>query len=131
MLREAVELAPIFCDQVEYHPYLPQGPVLDVCLEHDLLLTAYSPFAHGFVHDDAQLAEIGARHGKSAGQVALRWLLDQPNVAAIPKASSHDRRAQNLDVFDFALSDDERAAVAALSQRRLRTADPPWAPDWD
>lgn len=131
LLREALALAPIFADQVEYHPYLPQGPVLHECLEHDLLLIAYSPFAHGAVHDDPELARIGARHGKSAGQVALRWLLDQPNVATIPKASSHARRAENLDVFDFELDDDERAAVAALSARRLRTADPPWAPDWD
>ncbi len=131
LLREALALAPILCDQVEYHPYLPQGPVMRECLEHDLLLTAYSPFAHGYVHDDPALREIGARHGKSAGQVALRWLLDQPNVVTIPKASSHERRAENLDVFDFALDDDERAAVAALSERRVRTADPPWAPDWD
>lgn len=131
LLREALSLAPIFCDQVEYHPYLPQGPVMHECLEHDLLLTAYSPFAHGYVHEDATLREIGARHGKSAGQVALRWLLDHPNVAAIPKASSHERRAENMDVFDFELDDDERAAVAALSQRHLRTADPDWAPDWD
>ena len=131
LLREALALAPILCDQVEYHAYLPQGPVMHECLEHDLLLTAYSPFAHGHVHEDPTLAEIGARHGKSAGQVALRWLLDQPHVAAMPKASSHERRAENIDVFDFALDDEERAAVAALSQRHLRTADPPWAPDWD
>jgi 2,5-diketo-D-gluconate reductase B len=131
LLREALQLAPIFCDQVEYHPYLPQGPAMHECLEHDLLLTAYSPFAHGHVHEDATLRAIGARHGKSAGQVALRWLLDQPNVVAIPKASSHARRAENLDVFDFDLDDDERAAVAALSARRLRTADPDFAPAWD
>jgi 2,5-diketo-D-gluconate reductase B len=131
LLREALELAPIFADQVEYHPFLPQGPVMHECLEHDVLLTAYSPFAHGHVHDDPQLAQIGERHGKSAGQVSLRWLLDQPNVVAIPKASSHARRAENLDVFDFELDDDERAAIAALSSRHLRTADPPWAPVWD
>jgi diketogulonate reductase-like aldo/keto reductase len=131
LLRQALELAPIFAVQVEYHPYLPQGPVMSVCHEHDLLLTAYSPFAHGRVHEDPVLQEIGARHGKSAGQVALRWLLDQPHVVAIPKASSHDRRAENLDVFDFDLSDEERGRVAALSQRHLRTADPPWAPVWD
>jgi 2,5-diketo-D-gluconate reductase B len=131
LLREALSLAPLLCDQVEYHAYLPQGAVMHECLEHDLLLTAYSPFAHGHLHEDPVLARIGARHGKSAGQVALRWLLDQPNVAALPKASSHERRAENLDVFDFALEDEERAAVAALSARHLRTADPPWAPDWD
>jgi 2,5-diketo-D-gluconate reductase B len=131
LLREALELAPIFANQVEYHPYLPQGAVMSVCLEHDVLLTAYSPFAHGHVHEDPVLQEIGGRHGKSAGQVSLRWLLDQPGVAAIPKASSHERRAQNLDVFDFDLDDEERGRVAALSQRHLRTADPPWAPAWD
>ena len=131
LLREALTLAPIFANQVEYHPYLPQGAVLHECLEHDLLLDAYSPFAHGHVHDDPVLTEIGARHGKSAGQVSLRWLLDQPHVAALPKASSHERRAENLDVFDFDLTDDERAAVAALSERRLRTANPDFAPDWD
>lgn len=131
LLREALEYAPIFCDQVEYHPYLPQGPVMHECLEHDLLLTAYSPFAPGAVHDDPTLREIGARYGKSAGQVALRWLLDQPNVCTIPKASSHERRAENFDVFDFDLDDDERATIAALARRHVRTADPAWAPDWD
>jgi 2,5-diketo-D-gluconate reductase B len=131
LLARALGIAPIFANQVEYHPFLPQGPVMHLCLEHDLLLDAYSPFAHGLVHRDPVLSEIGARHGKSAGQVALRWLLDQPNVAALPKASSHARRAENLDVFDFELDDEERARVAALSHRHMRTADPPWAPAWD
>jgi 2,5-diketo-D-gluconate reductase B len=131
LLEQALELAPIFANQVEYHPYLPQGPVMHLCLEHDLLLDAYSPFAHGLIHREPVLAEIGARYGKSVGQVALRWLLDQPNVAVLPKASSHERRAQNLDVFDFDLTDEERGRIAALSERHLRTADPPWAPAWD
>lgn len=131
LLREAVQLAPIFTNQVEYHPYLPQGPVMHACLEHDVLLTAYSPFARGLVFQDPLLAEIGARYGKSAGQVSLRWLLDQPNVIAIPKASSRDRRAENLDVFDFDLTDEERGAIAALSHRHLRTSDPDFAPAWD
>jgi 2,5-diketo-D-gluconate reductase B len=130
LLREAVQLAPVFCNQVEYHPYLSQAAVLDVCREHDVLLTAYSPFAHGHLLDDPVLTEIGAAHGKSAGQVSLRWLLDQPGVAVIPKASSHDRRAQNLDVFDFTLDDDERDRIAGLERGR-RTANPPWAPAWD
>jgi 2,5-diketo-D-gluconate reductase B len=131
LLRAALALAPIFANQVEYHPYLPQGPVMHECLEHDLLLTAYSPFAHGLVHRDPLLAEIGARYGKSPAQVSLRWLLDQPNVATIPKASSHERRAENLDVFDFDLTDDERGAIADLSRRHLRTGDPDWSPRWD
>jgi 2,5-diketo-D-gluconate reductase B len=76
------------------------------------------------------LHEIGEAHGKSAGQVALRWLLDQPNVCALPKASSSERRAENIDVFDFALTDEERAAVAGL-EHGGRTIEPGWAPEWD
>lgn len=76
------------------------------------------------------LTEIGEAHGKSAGQVALRWLLDQPQVCALPKASSHGRRAEKIAVFDFALSDEERGRIADLARGR-RTADPSFAPEWD
>jgi 2,5-diketo-D-gluconate reductase B len=126
----ALEHGPVFCNQVEYHPYLGQRDLLAQAREHDLLLTAYSPFAHGRLHDDPVLGEIGEVHGRTAGQVALRWLLDQPQVCVLPKASSHERRAENLDVFDFSLTDDERDQVAALEDG-VRTADPPWAPAWD
>jgi 2,5-diketo-D-gluconate reductase B len=62
--------------------------------------------------------------------VALRWLLDQPGVSPIPKASSHDRRLENFEALDIELTDDERAEIDALP-KDVRTADPPWAPDWD
>jgi 2,5-diketo-D-gluconate reductase B len=130
MLATALEHAPVFCDQVEYHPFLGQDRLLDLAREHDVLVTAYSPLAHGKVPDDPTLTEIGEAHGKTAGQVALRWLLDQPDVSPIPKASSHARRVENFDVFDFELSDDERARIDALP-KDVRTADPDFAPDWD
>jgi 2,5-diketo-D-gluconate reductase B len=130
LVREALELAPIVCDQVEYHPYLGQPALLELARDRDLMLTAYSPLAHGAVPRDPVLREIGEAHGKSAGQVVLRWLLDQPQVAAVPKASSHEHRAANLDVYDFELSDAERGRIASL-QRGQRTADPGWAPEWD
>jgi len=130
LVAQALQLAPILCNQVEYHPYLGQPEVLAQAREHDLLLTAYSPLAQGAALKDPLLREIGEAHGKSAGQVVLRWLLDQPNVAAIPKASSHEHRAANLDIFDFELSDDERGAIAGL-ERGGRKIDPSWAPDWD
>ena len=131
LLRQAIELAPIFCDQVEYHPYLAQGPVMHECLEHDVLLTAYSPFAHGHVHEDPLLREIGARHGKSAGQVVAA-------VAARP--AERGDAAEGLQPrppcgeprrLRLRPDDEERAAVAALARRHLRTADPEWAPEWD
>ena len=80
--------------------------------------------------DDPTLTAIGEAHGKTAGQVALRWLLDQPNVSPIPKASSHERRVENFEVFDFELSDEDRAKIDALPKDD-RVIDPRWAPDWD
>ncbi|MDP9294039.1 MAG: aldo/keto reductase, partial [Actinomycetota bacterium] len=106
-----LDLAPVFADQVEFHPFLGQGDVLELAVERDFMVTAYSPLAQGKVVRDGTLREIAETHGKSPGQVALRWLLDQPNVSAIPKASSHERRAENFDVFDFDITGEERARI--------------------
>lgn len=130
LLAQALEHAPVFCDQVEYHPFLGQERLLELARERDVLVTAYSPLAHGRVPGDATLSEIGEAHGKSAGQVALRWLLDQPGVSPIPKASSHERRVENFEVFDFSLSDDERARIEALPKDD-RQIDPDFGPDWE
>jgi 2,5-diketo-D-gluconate reductase B len=130
MLREAIGLAPIFTDQVEFHPFLGQDALVELAIEKDFMVTAYSPLARGKVPEDATLREIGAAHGKTAGQVALRWLLDTPQVCTIPKASSHERRVENFEVFDFELTDDERARIDALPKGE-RIIDPGFAPDWD
>jgi 2,5-diketo-D-gluconate reductase B len=130
LLREALELAPLICDQVEYHPYLGQPAVLELARERDLMVTAYSPLARGAVLRDPVIREIAEVHGKSPGQIVLRWLLDQPNLAAIPKASSHEHRVSNLDVFGFELTDAQRGAIAGL-ERGGRTIDPSFGPDWD
>jgi len=130
MLREALEHAPLICNQIEYHPYLAQPQILEVVREHGLMATAYSPLAQGEVLRDRVLVEIAEAHDRSPAQVALRWLLDQPQVAAVPKASTREHRATNLDVFDFDLTDEERGRIAGL-ERGHRTIDPPWAPGWD
>ena len=130
MLRKALSVAPIFADQVEFHPYLRQDALVDLAAEKDFMVAAYSPLARGKVPANETLQEIGEAHGKSAGQVALRWLLDKPQVCAIPKASSHERRVENLEVFDFELTGEERAAIDALPKDE-RIIDPGWAPDWD
>jgi 2,5-diketo-D-gluconate reductase B len=130
MLREAIGLAPIFTDQVEFHPFLGQDALVELAIEKDFMVTAYSPLARGKVPEDATLREIGEAHGKTAGQVALRWLLDTPQVCTIPKASSHERRVENFEVFDFELTDDERARIDALPKGE-RIIDPGFAPDWD
>lgn len=112
-LREAMDASrtPIVTNQVKYHPYTDQSELLAFCVENDVTLTAYSPLARGDVASDDALAEIGGRHGKTPSQVALRWLLQQEHVIPIPKAASRDHQRENLDVFDFRLSDDEMERI--------------------
>ena len=123
--------ADLLCDQVEYHPYLSQRAVLQAVRRRGMMLTAYAPVAKGRAAGDAVIAEIGRRYDKSAAQVCLRWLIEQEGVAAIPKASSRAHLAANIDIFDFALSGEDRARIDALQGRRRLLDVPGWSPDWD
>lgn len=115
LLEQAVKRCPdLLCDQVEYHPFLSQRPLLAALGRHDMMLTAYSPLARGGVLRDRTLAGIARKYQKSPAQVTLRWLLDQERVAAIPKAASAAHLAANLDIFDFTLAAEDRAAIDAL-----------------
>jgi len=116
LLREALDRAPVLCDQVEFHPYQPQPGVLELARERDVLITAYSPFAEGRLLDDPVLRQVADELGRTPAQVALRWLLDQPQVSTIPKASTHERREENLAVFDFDLTEDQRGRIAGLAR---------------
>lgn len=132
LLGEAVEThgADLLCNQVEYHPFLSQRAVTVALKRYGLMLTAYTPLGQGHVQRNRTLAAIGAKYGKSAAQVALRWLIDQENVAAIPKAANRDHLAANIDIFDFTLAAEDRAAIDALRGNR-RFIDPGWGPSWD
>ena len=129
LLQEALGYASIFCNQVEYHPFLSQSDLLEVCRSNDVLLTAYSPIAHGAVVEEPVLQDIGRKYGKSSVQVTLRWLVQQPHVAAIPKAASPERRRQNLDIFDFELTPVEMEQIFGLAQGK-RLINPSHAPEW-
>lgn len=113
-LEDAAEHAEVFCNQVEYHVYRKQEALLNQAQEKDYLLVAYKPLSRGGVGRDDTLREIGETHGKTAAQVALRWLVQQEKVAAIPKATGEDHLRSNLDVFDFRLSDEEMDRVSSL-----------------
>lgn len=132
LLDEAIRVhgADLFANQVEYHPFMAQPRVLKAVREAGMLLTAYLPLARGAVFQSDLLREIGARHGKSAGQVALRWLIQQDGVAAIPRSSRIENIRANLDVFDFELQPDEMDRIAGLDEHR-RLCDFDWSPDWD
>ncbi len=134
MLDEAIRLCPepLVTLQAECHPYLDQTKVIAACRERGLVLTAYCPLARGGLANDPVLAEIAQRTGKTFAQVALRWLVQQGIIAPIPRSSNPARIAQNIDVFDFALSDDDMRRISALKKPNGRIADPYGrAPVWD
>ncbi len=129
LMQRAAAHAPIFCNQVEFHPYLDQSALRALAQECDALLTAYSPIVRGAVLHDKTLQDIAAAHGKTPVQVTLRWLLQLDHVAAIPKASDSQHRRQNFDLFDFELDHEEMRRIDALACGK-RTVDPSWAPAW-
>ncbi|NPU68873.1 aldo/keto reductase [Bradyrhizobium sp. 83012] len=132
LLDEAVALSPepLVCNQVEYHPYLDQTKVREACARHGLALVAYSPIAKGKIRNDATLTRIGRAHGKSPAQICLRWLVQQ-NVVAIPRTSKIERLSENLEVFDFELSEQEMADIFAMGSPEGRMTNFAFAPKWD
>lgn len=112
-LQKAERLADssIVTDQVLYHPLKDQSQLLQYCVDNGVALTAYSPLARGAIVGDDLLSRIGEHYDKTAVQVALRWLLQQESVVAIPKATRRNHVAENLDVFDFSLTDTEMARI--------------------
>jgi 2,5-diketo-D-gluconate reductase B len=132
MLRRAVDEigAPIACNQIEYHVFLDQAPMLGYLRSKAIPLVAYCPLAQGRAAESAELAQIAAKHGASAAQVALKWLLDQEGVAAIPKAGRRASQRANLDARSLTLDEEDRRVIASLPKRQ-RLVNPPFAPLWD
>jgi diketogulonate reductase-like aldo/keto reductase len=117
VLAEAQKLskAPLATDQVEYHPYLSQKTLIAAAHAAGTSITAWSPLAQGKVAEDPVLIAIGQAHGKTPGQVTLRWLIQQ-GVIAIPRTKTPARVVENFDVLDFELSDVEMASIFALAR---------------
>jgi 2,5-diketo-D-gluconate reductase B len=128
--REALDLAPVIVNQVEYHPFLDQSAVLEVCRERDVELTAYRPLFKGAALEDPVLVEIADAHGATPAQVTLAWLIGQERVSAVPKASSPERRRENLGALELELTAEERERIDALPKDR-RAVETQWSPDWD
>ncbi len=115
-VEEATQYATIFCNQVEYHADKNQDALVQQAQQMDYLLTAYSPLDKGELISNETLEEIGEAHGKSAAQVALRWLIQQDHVCTIPRSSDAEHRQSNFDVFDFELSEEEMSRISGLSR---------------
>ncbi|HEY0598808.1 aldo/keto reductase [Brevundimonas sp.] len=119
---QALSTAKLVTNQVEYHPYLKLTTLLDTARDLGSSITAWSPLAQGKVADDPTLNDIGRAHGKTPGQVTLRWLIQQ-NVIAIPRTAKESRAAENFDIFDFSLSAGEMDRIHALARPDGRLGD--------
>ena len=128
-LCETFEIKPMI-NQVEMHPFFQQQRNIDTMNEYGVVPEAWAPFNEGlrdFFHHPI-LTEIGKKYNKSAAQVALRWNI-QRGVVVIPKTVHEDRMKQNIDVFDFTLSAEDMAQIAALDighSEIVNHFDPQW-----
>ena len=132
MLDEAwkVTTEPLVCNQIEVHPFINQDKILAANKKHGMVTVAYVPIARGKVPGAEALERIAKAHGKTAAQVSLRYLV-QLGCSAIPRSSNPEHIKQNLDVFDFKLSDAEMADLKKLNATNMRVVNPPHAPEWD
>ncbi len=119
---QAASKARIITNQVEYHPYLSLKTLRATAEELGSSITAWSPLAQGQIADDPVIGEIAAAHGKTPGQVTLRWLIQQ-DVIAIPRTVKPERAAENFDIWDFELSAEEMQRIHALARPDGRLGD--------
>lgn len=110
-------------NQVELHVFLQQPELVNFCQEHDILVEAYSPLAHGQGMDEPALAKLAQKYDKTAGQIMLRWCVEQGTVP-LPKSVHQERIQENIDIFDFKFDEADTKLLASLN-RNLRTC---WDP---
>ena len=123
---------PLCVLQAEYHPYLRQTKVIDFCRRAGLIFMAYCPLGRGRLFSDPVLSDLAKRKGKTIAQIALRWLIQQGQIAPIPRSSNPAHMAESLRVFDFTLSEADMSRIHALARPDGRIANPRGrAPAWD
>ena len=132
MLDEAwaVTSEPLVCNQIEAHPFINQDKVLAASKKHGMAVVAYVPIARGKVAGAELLEKLGKTHGKTSAQVSLRYLV-QLGCIPIPRTANPAHMKENMDVFDFTLSDAEMSELKKLNATNMRVVNPPHAPVWD
>lgn len=122
-LCETVDVIPAV-NQVELHTFFQQADALELMKEYGVIPEAWGPFAEGKygIFTNPVLTEIGEKYGKSAAQVALRWNV-QRGVVIIPKSVHKDRMEQNIDIWDFELTEDEMKKIADLDMGHSEIVD--------
>ena len=134
LLDEAVGKCPepLLTNQIEYHAYIRQDKIIAACGRHGLLVTCHVPLARGAVLKDPVIRDIAKSHGKTAAQVALKWLVQQPDMVVVPRSLEYSEIKENIDIFDFELSENEMNQISGLRDRNRRIVDPMVRrPVWD
>lgn len=133
MLKDAIKYTnwQIFTNQVEYHVNLDQSKIKSVCDEFDLVLEAYSPLAHGHVFKNSLLIDIANKYWKTVSQIALKWLLQQKKVVALPKASNRNRLIENISLDWWKLDEEDLTIIWSLPKNYRYCNIPNLNPDWD
>ncbi|HLP22472.1 MAG TPA: aldo/keto reductase [Microbacteriaceae bacterium] len=123
-LAQETSIKPVL-NQIELHPALQQREIVDYCREHGIEIESWGPLGQGKypLLEMPEITAAAAAHGKTPAQVVLRWHVQQRFIV-FPKSTSPARLAENMDVFDFALSDAEMAAITALESGRRGGPDP-------
>lgn len=103
-------------NQIEWSPFGYSNPMLEYCREHDIVIQAYSPLTRRKRLDDPLLTRVAAQYGKSPAQLLIRWNIQRGTVP-IPKANQREHLEDNLDVFDFAISDDDMEILNRCNER--------------
>ena len=114
-------------NQVEFSPYLNQENLLNLCRSHGIWLEAYSPLTRGKKLRDPKLMEIAQRYGKTSAQVLIRWVL-QKDMIVLPKSFDVKRIEENLNVYDFKITDRDMNVLDSMNQN-LRNSWNPYAPE--
>lgn len=121
-LLDATDIVPAV-NQIELHPWLQQKQLRELHASLGIATQSWSPLARGQLLEDATLSAIAKKHGKSVAQITLRWHV-QSALLVIPKASSEHRMAENLDVFDFVLTDEDMTQIAGLDRGHRAGSNP-------
>ena len=114
-------------NQVECHPYFPQTELKELLKGHDIALQAWYPLGgrgNDSIMSESLVQELAEKHGKSPAQVLLRWHIQQGHIV-IPGSKTPSHIAQNIDLFDFALTDDDMARIRALDRAESLILDVP------
>lgn len=123
---------PIAVNQVENHPYLNQSKLRAACARHGAALIAYCPlYKAGDLFAESAVVSATKQHDKSPAQIVLRWHMQHDGAGAIPKTATPSRMEENIDIFDFELSDDEMTAISKICGANRRICDFEFSPTWD